>query len=1104
VNLSDFVLRFRLGEGEWQIFTLSKKETMIGRGEDNDMVLDHREVSRHHLRLSFTDNLFQITDLESSNGTRLDGISLVPQIPTSLRPGQMIETGDFTLVLAKSEEGGTHISKELLPYIIRYRFGDGTWQTFPMESGEKTFGRDPNCDFYLNDSEVSREHIRIRIDDDGIWIMDLGSTNGTIVNGVRLEPHQEHPLHSGQMFAIGNYLLQIDEPSRFYKAPSSVAGRAGETYISSENAQTIYEGDHVKPVTPVQAMNLMSQERVTIGRALDNVVVLDHPLVSRYHAVIERAGTGFRILDLGSTNGVFINDKRIEEEADLKDWDQIRVGAYSFVLFGEDLQQQVVSGLKLEAQNINQWVSKKTNLLQDISFTINPNEFVALVGMSGSEKNALLNALSGFKPASHGSVLINGIDLYEHYDLFRNDIGFVPQEVIVHAELTTETALGYVAKLRMPPDSTKDERNTVVTEVLEDLELSACREERIARLSNEQLKRVSIGCELLTKPRLFFLDETTSSLDPGSEYEMMRLLRRLADQGRTVVLITPATKNILLCDKVIFLARNGNLAFFGEPDDALMYFDQYRLDHERREKEMEFDDVYRILNDEARGTPEEWRERYLNSHAYQLAFGIEPRLAAAEPLPESLPAPKAEPVQRSAQKVSSLHQYFVLTARNLSVLAKDKISLTLMLGLAPLLGLLSLIWGRDLYDPVDGNVSAIIMLWFVGTLTSILVGAFSSVLEIVKETDIYQHERAANLRIMPYVFSKVGVGAVLALYQAGVLLFLSSYFVNPNLTSPTAFVAMYVTFFLGILTGYLIGLLISAIAPRSSIAWVLLMVVLVPLILYSGALLPMNLIPGGHHISVITPTRWVFESFVRITELGDELSTDPCWTGSDKTDRLQLLNALKEECPCMGESIFTDCADFPGILSPDFYDETTPLFLLAAEPKAPPTPVAYAYPTALPSSTPLPTPTLLPSLTPYPTPRSSNDFPRYLERMRSQNEEYQALVSDQFEQYRLDSIAQAEAYSEFLSAQGDEYANLVQNQSNEYSTAMQTYNNERASWQENRDKAISSAEALLEYFYDNFSQVFIGSVIGRWVILLLIQLILFLLIVLVQKRKDVV
>jgi len=117
------------------------------------------------------------------------------------------------------------------------------------------------------------------------------------------------------------------------------------------------------------------------------------------------------------------------------------------------------------------------------------------------------------------------------------------------------------------------------------------------------------------------LDEPTSGLDPGTEYDMMRLLRRLADQGRTVMLVTHATKNVVLCDKVIFLARGGHVAFYGAPDEALEYFDAHRTEREKRQKSMEFDDIYRILNDEQRGTPVEWGARYLVSPHYKDLIG---------------------------------------------------------------------------------------------------------------------------------------------------------------------------------------------------------------------------------------------------------------------------------------------------------------------------------------------------------------------------------------------------------------------------------------------------------------------------------------------------
>src|SRR5262249_32093625 len=196
------------------------------------------------------------------------------------------------------------------------------------------------------------------------------------------------------------------------------------------------------------------------------------------------------------------------------------------------------------------------------------------------------------------------------YDLFRGEIGYVPQRDIVHMELTPQSALDYAAQLRMPPDTTRAERQGRVQEVLADLDLGERKSAPISQLSGGQLKRVSIGVELLTKPRLFFLDEPMSGLDPGTEYEMMKLLRQLADQGRTVVLITHATKNVMLCDKVAFLARGGYLSYFGPPDAALAYFDQYRTARERREKEMEFDDIYSILDDPRRGTPAEWAARF--------------------------------------------------------------------------------------------------------------------------------------------------------------------------------------------------------------------------------------------------------------------------------------------------------------------------------------------------------------------------------------------------------------------------------------------------------------------------------------------------------------
>ena len=663
--------------------------------------------------------------------------------------------------------------------------------------------------------------------------------------------------------------------------------------------------------------------------------------------------------DLHSTNGVFVNNERLDHEIWLKDGDSIQVGPYIFLLSGLNLHRQTDAGLTLQTVSINKFVSPKLNLLKNITLTIKPMEFVAVVGMSGSGKTTLLNVLSGYSRATGGKVLVNGAELYKHYDQFRNDMGYVPQKDIVHSELTPFSALMYVAQLRMPADTSNEERKQSVINVLKELDLTERKDIPITKLSGGQLKRVSIGVELLTRPRLFFLDEPTSGLDPGTEYEMMYLMRRLADQGRTVILVTHATKNVMLCDKVIFLARGGYMVFSGPPDEALAYFDKFRTQRERRQKAMEFDDIYRILSDEKRGTPVEWSTRFLASPYNHTAI---------EPADQESPGKLEKSVVKINQaRVSAMRQFLILSQRNLKILWSDKVSLILMLALAPGIGLLDFIWGNQLYDPVKGDAGKIISMWFMTAIITVMVGALASVREIVKEADIYRRERVVNLMLIPYIASKVWVGVVLAFYQAGVLMIAQVVFNRPNMPDTNAYLALYITLVLCTLCGYLIGLMISASAPNQNSAMLLIISVLVPQFLFSGALLSLDLIPGGEAISVIMPTRWAFESFLNMSHIGDNLVADKCWALTT-SERKALTTEQKQSCTCLGVNIFTSCGDFPGIRSQKYYNDSVAALLGKQAPVEPLMPTAIPYPTAVASPTPLPTPTRLASPTPLPTP----------------------------------------------------------------------------------------------------------------------------------------
>jgi ABC-type multidrug transport system ATPase subunit len=180
----------------------------------------------------------------------------------------------------------------------------------------------------------------------------------------------------------------------------------------------------------------------------------------------------------------------------------------------------------------------------------------------------------------------------------------VPQDDIIHKELTVSQALDYAARLRLPADTTPAERARRVIEVLETLNLTERKNVPIQKLSGGKRKRVSIGVELLTQPGLFFLDEATSGLDPGTESQLMRLLRQLADEGHTILLITHATKNVMLCDQVAFLAKGGHLAYYGPPEEALKYFGV-----------QDFDAIYQKLEGEQ--TPHAWDEKYRQSPQFK-------------------------------------------------------------------------------------------------------------------------------------------------------------------------------------------------------------------------------------------------------------------------------------------------------------------------------------------------------------------------------------------------------------------------------------------------------------------------------------------------------
>jgi len=816
---------------------LTQAVTSLGRAPENDVLLDHPSVSRFHARVLSDGDGTRIVDLGSGNGTRVDGQELEVKVERRLTDRSLIEIGPFAIRFSDAGARGgalpgadrlpaepigqTVILSAVSPPRLVVTTPQGVSE-IPLKAQAMTLGRDPANDIVVDSDAVSRRHARLERRD-GCWeITDLGSTNGLRYQGNRVQ---------GALLKHGDVV-----------------------YIGQSVALEFRHPDALRPFEQEQqreqAFDLPSKGALVLGRSQNADVTLLHPSVQREHAQIVRRGSDVFLEDLGSSAGTYVNGQLVTEHL-LVEGDVVRIGSSRLVLEQGRLRVASDEGkLRIDAFHLSRVVGKGLRILQDVSLSIYPQEFVAIVGGSGAGKSTLLTALCGYRPADSGAVLLNGADLYRNFNAYRSDLGYVPQDDIIHRELPVRRSLDYAAQLRMPADTSIYERQQRIEEVMDELDIRVAADRAVRQLSGGQRKRVSIGVELLTRPSLFFLDEATSGLDPGTETQMMKLLRRLADQGRTVALVTHATKNVMICDKVIFMARGGRLAFYGPPEDALRYFE---VD--------DFDEIYNRLE---RTDPVESEKRFQQSRPFQenvvkrltevqtmaglpgagvsmnVASGGYPGTAAAPGVrvpggsqPGALPSPP--------RQMSSLRQFIVLCKRYLDTIWSDKKSAVLLFALAPFLGVLNFVeWPRDLFDLKTGSATKAVTMFFMDAIVCVLLGLIASVREIVKEDAVYRRERMVGLRVMPYLGSKVAIGFGLAFYSALVLWAFMMASVDFSHVSIVSRFELLVPFVLCTFAGVAWGLLVSAAAPSEDRAMLMIILVFVPQFVFSGGMIPMS------------------------------------------------------------------------------------------------------------------------------------------------------------------------------------------------------------------------------------------------------------------------
>lgn len=683
---------------------------------------------------------------------------------------------------------------------------------------------------------ISRAHCSFYRVDGRWYINDDGSRNGLSFNGTRVTSRQ---LHDGDKYYIG------DEASA--KCVIMFSSQRDEAGVAS-----------------AEKIPLTDRERYVIGRGADCDIVISHPAVSRHHCVISVENGAYYIADSGSMNGVILNGSPLAGKQRLEQMDKIMIADTSILFCDRALYFTFnTGGVSVAAYDIVKEVKsgKGTKCITNhVNLSIEPGEFVAIIGGSGAGKTTILNCLSGMADFTSGDILINGESIRTNRQSIKSIIGYVPQNDIVYDSLTLERMLYYSAQLRMPKDTSKEEIQRKIDETLEMVELTAHRGTLISRLSGGQKKRASIAVELLASPKLFFLDEPSSGLDPGTEKNLMEMLKKLAMSGKTVIMVTHTVQNIGLCDRVVCMGNGGLLCYSGSPDGALSFFGKQSMT-----------DIYEDLNEHSIDA---------SNRFYATANSM-----AKQPVPQEAGKGKQK---RKIDPMGSLHQFWVMTRRYAEIMANSRARLILLLLMPVILTILVCVAFQadgSLYCNLGINVNRTSLPFLVAgdTMKLLLtfscagfwVGIFNSIQEISRERTIYERERFTGIKALPYVMSKFVVITLLCVVQSLIMMVLFSIFTDTTVSfagkdAATALeigmgrdgivftdgglrLELYITTFLMLLSAMCLGLAVSS-AASNEMALVICPICLLPQILFSGVVSELSGITET--ISKIVTCRW--------------------------------------------------------------------------------------------------------------------------------------------------------------------------------------------------------------------------------------------------------
>jgi len=580
-----------------------------------------------------------------------------------------------------------------------------------------------------------------------------------------------------------------------------------------------------------------------IGRATDNDIVIPDVLASRHHATLVPGPGGTQILDNRSINGTFVNGQRVDS-AMLHDGDVVTIGNIDLVFGGGTLARRNETDVAtrtggLDVHGVTWTIEGNKTLLDNISLSARPGTLTALIGPSGAGKSTFARLIAGYTHPTAGTVTFEGHDVHAEYASLRSRIGMVPQDDVVHGQLTVRQALMYAAELRLPPDTNRADREQVVNEVLEELEMTQHLDTRVDKLSGGQRKRASVALELLTGPSLLILDEPTSGLDPALDRQVMTMLRQLADAGRVVLVVTHSLTYLDVCDQVLLLAPGGKTAFCGPPSQIGPQLGTTN-----------WADIFSSVA----GDPDGAKRKYLERH------GPPP-----PPPPKQPPAELGQPVHTSVMR-----QFSTIGRRQMRLIISDR-GYFIFLALLPfIMGVLSLsVPGATGFGPPNKLSDApnqpgqLLVLMNVG---AIFMGTALTIRDLIGERAIFLREQAVGLSTTAYLLAKVCIYSVFAIVQSGIVTAITLIGVgtpkNGGLILGSSETAATIELFIGMAAATVcaatVGFALSALAKSNEQIMPLLVVAIMSQLVFSGGLIPVTGRIPLDQMSWVTPARWGF------------------------------------------------------------------------------------------------------------------------------------------------------------------------------------------------------------------------------------------------------